>query len=338
MRKSFEINEEKILIKSYWFYANILAIIQGNPYMDNWILNNYIQLISPKIDKPLFVGFHEQRYRDHMSKFNECPLIEFQKIMVEKNRREVMGMDLIDYIKYEINKKNVVLLMVDRHYLKNYNVENPGYIHELMIYGYDDLKQKFLYIDHKINGKYCIDLTCSYSELMSGFQNVKFNDYHRDMTYSIYSMGCNNYQYDLNLNKIKTMLKLYIYPELDYYPRNDEIPAYLGIDVYNAFLNRIDKILSENEYEELTVHSFQVLCDHKKVMLYRIKVLSEMKLIDTNFREKLQNIENDTIILRNLYLKYDVCRNGRVLNECIEYIKQIKFNEYEVMNNIIREI
>ena len=133
-------------INVYPIFANPLAIMQVHQETKEWILCNFIQLCS----NSEALNFYDFNY-----KF--CPYLKIQRISKEYLQR--MNIDVVKFIINSVAEGYYIYLLVRKKDIKAYKYESEasreqdGFVHDLLIYGYDISQELFYIADNFMDGK-----------------------------------------------------------------------------------------------------------------------------------------------------------------------------------------
>lgn len=314
------------LLDSYWFYSDLLLIIRDIPNNQLWLANNYINIRGHNDISPVGVYFYNNSYRNKMVEYYDCPFIEMQKIVFDKNKL-IFKKDIIDFIIESIDNGYYVLFMVDRNYINLYNFYKSD-SHQIMVTGYDTKNKLMFFCDNYSTGKYKIDLYCTFDEIQKAYHAFKYFEPEPDMNTSVFLFkpkSDNNYC--INLMKIKKDILLYLKgTSMD----NSEEWVY-GINVYTQLIEYL-----ENAYKNNTCHkdikSFCVLYDHKKAMYYRIKYITDLNIIKKNLLFEYEEILERSKNIIFIFLKFNITNDYKLIKKCINELKYIKNKETEILS------
>ncbi len=246
-------------VSVYNHHAFGTGIITTAPWGMNWIYNNYIMLGFYPDEGPLTFDF----YMDYIY----CqPVFD----------REFLSNSIIKYIKEkpdslvisQINDGKYVECCVDEYYIPNREAYGAyHFIHNLLIYGYDDDKKIFYTAGYDESGKYTAD-TLSYKIFRTSspgkFNILKFRD----------DMNC-----DLCADYIQRQLMEY----------NGEIPVdpvgsypakgrTIGIHAVDSLMDYIQKhVLAD---EDVDMRPISILYNHRMLMCERMSHMEKAGLAD----------------------------------------------------------
>ena len=175
-------NDVKVLpitnpvITVYPGYANTLSIILQYDSGYNWFLQKYFHLMCAYSEKTnsiasefMSLGTIKFAQRYHAQPNNIlCPAIKSYTIPAELIKD--MNCDVINLVKYFINKGMYLHLYVERKNLPNHNNER-SHTHQIFVYGFNDVLEQVYLSDYFSGGAYQ-NKTCSYEEFRLAFENA----------------------------------------------------------------------------------------------------------------------------------------------------------------------
>lgn len=329
-----QINRNNILVDCYWFYADALVIAQQIDKDINWMLNNFISLLAAEPD---WVDFRSLG-SDNMLTVCSCPFFDFQRINKSENDT-IMGIDILNFVKQQIDLGKVLIIMVDRFFIKSYGFQNKAHNHELMFYGYDDEESMLYYCDHDITGLYRTDMCCTYAEFAEAYHNFEESPYLPE--YEFTNNICvieplASRKYDLNIESIKTALKLYINPPSLCYLDCDRAGLKKDRQIYDLFCTYYNNVVNNDLSFNNRIQEIHLLYNHKRVMNYRIKHFVKNRLIeDLPDLSLYDSVEHNILKVRNLILKYRITRTDKILLTCNEYLKKTEELEISILEKFL---
>lgn len=214
-----------------------------------------------------------------------------------------------------INKGLYIYTEINEYFIPNRKSFNNCYFtHDILIYGYSNSQKLLFTIAYNEKRKY-EKQAISYDDFLKAFNSCKTKYLLKTMVFSI----DNNYNFNcLQYDKIKNDLKKYIYPS----------KKYLGINVYKYLENDLIRSHS-NKY--INMRSFRTIKEHKKILF----LLSEFFVLPNEIKELLNELINDSNIIFNLSLKYNITNNEKIINSIILRLKQLKTKEIIVIKKIL---
>lgn len=305
-------------------YANTLSIALLHKAGQQWFLQKYLNnlhfydidnnvLVTEylTVDRIKFPAIFHTQPENIL-----CPAIDV--FSLPKYALSDNSMDIIECIKYFINRSGYLRFNVDRKYILEHK-QNISFTHDIFVYGYNDDKS-VIYISDYFKGSAYKNSTCSYREILDGFlfadlgiqysrggfydswtsEKVNILHYKEDFEYIFRTdVFCNDLKYYLNYQKYN----------LNYEPLIMEIrPGKYDVAIGNKqfdFLSRyIEQAIKKEEYIDIT--QLCHLVDHKRILAYKVQYLSDIGIIkDDILKAKFEDLVIDSITLRNRMLKYN---------------------------------
>ena len=291
-------------IKTYPITAYYISILEGNNI-------NIQSLIKNKF---IHIFFHKDRLDFVNSEFL------FDRV-IDKDLIELSYDNIIDNIKNYINDDNYVVIIINEQMISNPRIHKDyEYVHDRMIYGYDDEKQVFMtigYVGCNIKMQtYDIELI-SYSEMELAIKstlNKKYNKWlipnhicrvpnHIPVFYDSYKTVCKELKKFISLINIENHKKKYIL--------TDRLAQRLLI---------ISLIIKSIKKEDVDIRTFRIIYENKKIIHSIIKDYSNNKRIIKAYSK----IVDDSYMNLLLCCKY----NNDKKKELHKIIKRI------IVNNI----
>jgi hypothetical protein len=330
-------------LSSYWYYADLVSVVATVDEKNWYLANNYNNIFCDETADNLYMFFTNMLSNSSLNIMNmyfECPFLDFQKI--NKNYLfSTSKIDLIDFVKKTINQGYYILLLIDRHFIKQYGFERSSN-HEIMIYGYNDKENLIYFCDNTRSGLYSNSLTSTYDSFILAFYNtkVKGNTPFAEHLYLI--KPYKNPNYLLDTANITSSLGQYLHlqsePSCDLKSKAKK-KIVSGIQVYDSFIRYLERILDsvEDNYKK-DIRSFCVLWDHKKSVLVTLSILYENNYVDEHWITAYQKIENRVLCVRNLMLKFFVSNNRNIIKKIINELNEIRAEEHCVLEGALKNI
>ncbi len=325
------------------------GILFADPYIENWMFNNFIQLFEVEDNGAI-------DYYDFAIDNN--PYLSYNEI----------NYDFI-YHNWSSIRDFIISCIRDNYYVRVFNNISKNSLygtdkvmqHDILIFGYDCSNETYKVADHFINGKFEIK-ACAFEELeqaidtynpvffdtnpifMNSVQLIyKENDLRR-LRYSMYTSEQMDYMLALNIPRIIGSLKDYVNssPTLNWYTRGVAMDTYLssthrwGIDCYDVILDN----LKEKKFSFL-VQSCHIFNNHKKVMIERIKKIKKNLKIEfvNNYEELFAELEHKTKRLEMMVIKFRYSGSERRnILKIEELLNEIKSKEKKYVSELIQEL
>ncbi|WP_059052806.1 hypothetical protein [Paenibacillus senegalimassiliensis] len=333
MYKILPVNEP--VITSYPVFANPLSIIQDNQQGWSWIISNFIQVVCPKPDS-LTLNFKN---------YSESPILCYQHI--KKSLINSRWEDIAEFIIDSIDMNNYVYMIVDQHYLSASDAfQRLRCPHDIFIYGYDSCKKIFNVADNMKSGKYVFS-TCSFDELKNAYNMLPkdqdtiypFNP-NEGFNQSVKLLSLNAHiEYKFNINYVIKSLLDYLESKLTM----NEIHQYreshsYGISTYADVCEYV--YLLEKNQVDFDIRSFHLIYEHKKLMRMRVDFLKKTNFLkDINeLIEQCQKLETETLMIRNLALKYYINKKVTLLTDIVQRLEVIKELDYHLGYRILNAL
>ena len=317
-------------IKSY-HSCDLLSIILNHD-SENFLINNYIQVFSMKIEKTF--AYHEINYYMPFDLFSECPFINCQKI--SHQFIPTITDDIVDFFIHCIDNGYYIFTDYDQYYISKTPAYNSRHFyHDLFIYGYDRNK-KVLHCTEFLDLKgYCY-IEAGFDEFRTSYNAAsKCNECKNGVMLLKYEEK----EHRINIEYLKQTINDYIHEKNSYirfYP-NDSLrmgqKQYIyGMAVYDNIKYYINKTL-KNDPNEVYLKLFFVLLEHKKMMLSRIKRLGERGYLQNSqyIYSKYKPIYEMAGIAENLHNKYIMTKNPEILIKLDSLINKIRDAEPAVL-------
>lgn len=328
-------------ITSYPFHANLVAIIQNDKESLPWIINHYIQLGASKTDS-WRLDFCIPLPTAHLK---ICPWLSYYN-----NSREFINKkwkNFSDFLIDAINLNYYVYLLVDQFFISAYDFYLKGHIpHDIFISGYDLETREFIVSDFFDSGKYS-QKNISFSEIEKAYASFNEHDFF-DWINGVTMLSLNKevtYEFDVGL--AINLINDYLLAEdsSERFKMNDIGGSPIGdswvygMKIYEVLCDHL-KLLLDNKKATLDLREFHVLWDHKKIISSLIVYFEQEKLVekDSFFYTQYKDIENNTLILRNLLIKYKLTEDANIISRAIDRITDIADKEYKVLSDLLKSI
>lgn len=319
-------------------HANMLACVAQYQDSIQWFYNYFVQLSIGKdlTDGHCFINFcTPQPWRG-------CPWLHSQKIdrsLLEKgwNSTSQFMIDSIDL-------GNYIYLYLDQFYIPDsWAFQTQHFPHDSFIYGYDYSNKLFNIADFYKFSKYSFS-TASFSQIDEAAKDKKLLE-DSDQLHGIILVKPIEYgKFYFDVKALRGLLEDYLQSKLssksytDNYRievgDNEKWWAY-GFMIYSYFLEHLELVLQQKG--ELEIKAFQVLVDHKTLMMSRIKYLAEHQLLTSAdfIYEEYEVILNEFINCRNLAIKSYVTENPKGIQKIISRIPEIVEKERMALEKLL---
>jgi len=335
---SYDENRWELLNKvNYGFTAESiigLAVYAETPQYYNWLYSNHIQLhcsenLTQGNDIPLDFYIRLEK-RCSYNYFH--PFLNYNRI--ERTILNDLNIDIVEYIKVNLNQRNYILLLLDEFYVPDRRAyQQQAFPHENLIYGYDDAGFYIMGVGPE-SKPICTNMT--FDVFRQAYKNCK-TLYNPLFEICAIKYHTDNAVYKLSVEKIIMDLKDYLESRnSSLYNSHLSVPLnrIFGMSVYdNLTANEINmkKVLSDRRISHL-------LADHKQLMMDRIKYLFDTNVISMGDMQeilpKVTEAYNTAMKMRNLIMKAQINQRD-VSNKVIEYISQMRNIENDYIPKMI---
>ncbi len=302
-------------INSYLYYALPLCVILSDNKFQSWFFEHYIQIASiiyangnmgcQYVDG---VTYDFRRFYDDVIELNSVG-----SIIIKYN------LDIIEYIRDCIDAGYYLVIFADEYYLpQKLSFNKKHFVHDSLIYGYDNEKQQIkaiaFDIKHKFN-KILYNYEQYKKAFRSGCQYYKESGIHWMEGRLVNTIKQNKFieDYPFSIGRFLKQLRNYLDSVIDnkseYFLRlietgNEQVKY--GIDVYDMFTCRLEELLRENKISGLGYPTVHFLYEHKQGIFKRLKYITSIYKIDNNLAELIgeyQKIVDKINMMRNIFLK-----------------------------------
>ncbi len=282
------------VITSHHFYALPLSIIGSDPKLKPWLYSEFIQIYTCRNREDEKADIRLYNKDNEMFKYE--PLHD----AIIAPKRLVYGEQVIDVYKALLDSEQYIYDFVDKYYIKSFGFTGH-FIHDLLLYGYDDEKQAFW--AYAYNGSKLSHFMIPYREYIEAYNSEYMQTRHhitvlyrkKDNEYHVSIMRMGDLFKDY-LNGVNTYARESLHKVLLYKPK-------FGLKVYDE-LNYMLEYACEYRIG-INIPDIYCLYDHKKFMADRVRYLNDAKhlMCSSELQEKFNKIENSGRILMMLALK-----------------------------------
>ncbi|KAF6628163.1 hypothetical protein ACN92M_23870 [Paenibacillus polymyxa] len=319
------------LIQCYPYHANLLSVIQNHSEAFPWILDNYLELEMPDPPLDLRLDFSGP------SLWKTCPFVYYQRI--ERHLVNTNWSNLWNFITQCINNGNYIYLLVNHYHLPvSRYYHNNKVIHDLFIYGYDE-QTGMLKVADNFNNKYTYEYV-AYKDIKQAYKDMHEED---DWVHGIELIRYRSRPFCFDPLAIKEKLNRYLNSTNLFF--HFRIPAefyklgwYYGISVYDKLFNHLQLIIEgKSGYDG---RPFHVLYEHKTILHQLCNFLEQQGHLPEHYHLSLQfkELAQQTLLLRNHYIKISMTNRLNMLDSLMTKIKQIKANEQLLLSQLINNL
>ncbi len=212
--------------------------------------------------------------------------------------------------------------------------------HDPLIYGYSDEKEEFYFADNYKNGKYGFGVA-SYKEMDNAINkddqsdklNLKCLRYKNDRKWKTFQFNKGAYISFLRAYVEQTnCARCWSVPGVDYKFMEERR---WGIGVYSYIQECLDEMKKSNMWADH--RGLYVILEHKRILERTITYI-----LGEQWREKYslawgmleKDIQMANIAL-NLFLKYKITLDKKILDKVKYYIRELEINDYHLFSHLI---
>lgn len=315
-----------------WYYENFIEIFSHNlPYMDKEYLNLYY-----------LCDINTNRYNTNFY----ANLADEICLGYDLLKREP---DIVPFMIENIRKGYYVIAYLDEYYLPDKEAyQNNHFVHESLIYGYDDLHQEFMAIGFDFNHSFGM-MKFDYPMVAQAFEQGKLyysnegGGWAETMALRLIKPFDFTEEYPFSIQRYLAKLNNYrcskVAPSRIYsfrLPNNET--CQFGMNVYNAVEDHLKKMLKGKL--TLSFKELHFLYEHKKYIdsslnyiHNRFKFGNDFQPLMAQYHEIVQ-IVND---IRLIFLKYTFQKRKDLNNveEMIRKVEKVRDDENRILTEII---
>lgn len=324
MKKHVELPLIEPLYSTYHNYGAGTAIIEKNPSVRNWYLN---QVMNLSCSRKFLNGFTTPEIKLADFSWSANPYLEKKWISTQFTK---------GYINYSIrelldNGFYAAFGGVDDYYVKGKSwYKERHFNHDGLICGYDQNDKTYCI--------YAYDSNWIYRKFWTPQKD--FNAGRIAMRKKgIYSYICGlkvkegkvDFLPDTAIQKIKE----YLDSSVEKYPFNGEGDVY-GIAVHEYIAEYITKLYNGDiPYERMDRRVFRLIWEHKKVMLERIVCIEQCLDLTNEISEKYKSIVSEANTMRMLYASHHMKRRDSVLPIIKKKLLNLANKEKELLTSLV---
>ena len=298
-------------ITSWTWTAATFAVLENYKNAEPWLYNNFVQLFCEKYDN--WVSVH---YIPHLDVFLNNPF--FRSALINREIISAFQIDIVDFVKKNIDLGYYVYCKVDEGYICREN----RFLHELVIFGYDDETEGFNIADFTLtkSQKYTFSFT-TYENLKKAYESVSVKE--DDMQDGVGGNGGilvfsvnTNYVYEFNIDALVVSLEDYLncndsgkYYRTHNFNKETNFSKGLrgvcyGVQVYDWIMKYYEKVRKGESI--FYIQPLHVLFDHHVLMVKRLEFLKKENVVNLseNIMLKYKELVKEMEITRNIGIKY----------------------------------
>lgn len=326
MRKYVDLPIIEPMYSTYHYQGPCTAIIETNPSIKNWCLN---QTMILKCTRKFLSGFTTPEVSVVQSSWYQNP--HFERIFFSSRYLE-------GYCHPVINKMleqgyYICFEGIDDYYIEGktwYNTRH--FVHDGCICGYDPKSKKYCLYAYDSNWVYRKFWTPKKS-----FEASRKHLHKRGIHTSFYAIKPKLEKVELDPNAVITNLSTYLDSNMKKYPPSQEGEAH-GTVVHDYIALYIDKLFNDSiPHERTDKRVFRMVWEHKKVMLERLIAMETTLGLDNKTSQAYQKIVDEANNIRMIYMAYCLRCKKSVLPIIKNKLLYIKNREKVLLKNFIKK-
>lgn len=344
MGKILPINITHGITSECWNSIRLSAIMSDKKYLPWYIekFNNYLvssgdckyEILHNKFGSTEFICYYDE-------------VIIFENI-IDKRNIVNKAIDLITKNKY-------VLLYCDRFYVKgSREYKKFHYMHEILIYGFDNNLKEFTILDLNLNGKVLNPSRLSFNNLECAFYNA-IEEINKNINNNIWlyriNMPASAFSLNENFNR-KPRLELF-YDSIDNClnggetltrtPSNGQVrynTIRYGVSIYKSFYEDLYNVLAYDKNilkdRPIILFRFKTLIENKYALIFKINYLNKEQLtsIPNSLINKIRELANKLEIIFSMLTKYSLKPNTNLLNRINSSFHEVEKLDIFVLSSI----
>lgn len=288
-------------------------IKQNDSAYYNWLCSNFIQmsfeLTNPFVKLNYFFGLSK-----NWQYFVDNYFIAYH--VVKKKELKKWGIDLLDYIKENIENGVYMECWMNHYFIKSRSeYQKRTKFHQYLIYGYSDETEELNVLGYNDTGRMMEDVI-KYQDFLSEDNNCSGYDF-----IASYEKQMDGNFYELDVSYICEMIEQYLQSKdssaclQHIFPRKN---LTYGVNIYDELIT--DDGLEAVLYDRRITH---LIYEHKECMKTRMKYMIAKGILKTeecdSLLEQIELLIKETKNLRNISLRYTM---GEFSKEKYEDIKE----------------
>ncbi len=299
--------------------AFLQAVLMAHPNVSNMVFTKYLNLFCEQLERDMLNLEFINADWDFFRNIGIAEMNLYHRVNIEKN---FLGR----FIRERIDQNNYILLYeVDEFYIPYaINYKTKHFKHDTYIFGYEE---ENFYVMAYINDKLQPGKICE-KDLMDAFYSKDLGEDTSFCSFRINDSVYAEFSYELLIEKIQDYLE-----GIESDEKYSE--AVVGIKIYEEVLGYLNKFIERGySKKDIDLKVFRTIWEHKKMMLYGIRRMSENQSINL---DKLIICEKEANLLFYLILKYRAKGNKEFLEEAKGKIIYLQHLEREALEEILQK-
>ena len=237
-----------------------------------------------------------------------------------------------DFLLYCINEEFYISFYADWYFIpKSPLYQKDHNSHYMSINGYDLDKGVFYVSDNFQDGKY-MTIECPISSIEEAYWDIHNSYGNRD----IYLLKKQNFDNAaLDVRRFGMTLNNYIN---SFMTCSNNLNTVYGFNALYYILNKLKEI-NISDYEQIDKRPFHFNWEHKVLMRKRLTYMLDNGFINNkHFLDSYTDIENKTLVCRNLILKYNNTYDEKTYNKIVTLFENIIETEKIVAHELLKHL
>ncbi|MFD2673333.1 hypothetical protein [Marinicrinis sediminis] len=334
-------------VQGYLFYAYPASLIGMTDETKPWIFSHYIQMcIDPDFEhSPVPYTFYAFDYA-------MCPWLKVESI--SRKTLQACGPDPLSFFKACIAQQQCIYVYLDEYQIPHrVHYRKSRFIHENLIVGYDDNEGAFELLGFD---EYMIfrRTKISYEQMLTAYAGVDDGMDQPDELHQILNSDSARVFQRIQLFQRHSDVRYPFDTQLVWESMQDYVQGYntsnrlsmlrkpwnraYGIHCYPYILDYVHRLIhDEVPFDIRYLHN---LWEHKQLMTKRIHYMQQHQFLgrDTAIQKEFEKLEHQTLLLRNLMLKYYYQPNRAHLEHIGEALPQIGEKEVPLLRCVMEDM
>ena len=330
-------------VDGYLNQAYPLSILSTDDAYLPWFFSNYIQLYCPEDFPPGHYNFFMHAAYPALI----CPLLDIQWF----NQDIIQGGNIVQFVINSLQSEYYIQLFVDEFFLpERTNFARNHFIHDLLIFGYDQEETKFDIIGYNDQGVYAPGMV-SFSDLENAFNSVRLLPAYNEIKFFRkfwLARRVSDYKCSFDLTSVVEQLEDFFHgrdtscrfrminspTEMGAY-RFQEKDLY-GRATYDSLRNYLDLLAAgECSFNPIPLHTFW---QHKRCMAWRIRYMESHGLLEPRHFAVFEHIQKSAETLRMMVLRYSMRRDPKLLDRARDRFDQISADEQAAFEDLLQTL
>lgn len=344
-------------IIGYQFYAYPLGVLYSSDKYLSCLYNDFIQLRCISNYRDVNNDLHFMFQSPDV--YGGIPCFEFH--VFDKNDFFKANSDINKHIISIIDEEYYLYALIDEFYIPNSrSYKKRHMLHDILLTGYNIYENYFYNWGFNCNGTFQ-KRKVSFSEFYDALKGQYIPDKYNLII--LFKKVKAEKEFALDLEIVKTMLIDYLmsktYSNIDEMDYALKTNIFHGSKAYNNFLStcfdyrqklRNNYIYGLRVYDYLSaylennivtdIRPFHVLWEHKACMYMRVEYMIKNGFVlhSNQLLERFKKIEQLSFLVRNLILKYFICKDNNILLKVARLLNEIKVDEENTISGFLNEI